>query len=488
MKRFERNGYGSFLAVLAALLLSTSTRVEAQTVDLAALEAKVELSRESLEKVEHGITAMEEESGGAQDTLLEERRPLSIYGFMDFGYDRWWLDDPYDDIALVAHSNNGGAFAFGSLNLYLSAQPTSNLRSLVEMRYVLAPHGEPNAVDLTRQPPLLAGTDQDAHSRDSPGAQLTLRLGSIFIERAWAEWTVNDYLKVRAGLFLNPFGIWNVDHGSPTLIALMIPTFVASQMMPARLAGIQALGSVKLGEWLLQYHAHVSNGRSFALTDPNNRKGVGGRAVLSRRLSTGPLAVGVSGFYDHSVDYWGSSVGGEAEGDGQGVDSSDPASEPGFSGEFQPQRSIDYDEIVIGLDASLDLWDLMLRAEYVAAYEFFNDGYREPLFAGFEAPNDPKSCDCMQWEAFMLAALRTKWGTTPFAICEIARKGLTVPLALGVGRRSDDTPVLAYGGGINQRLGTHSQIKTQLTYVIIDQEDPVRNRFPLLFTRWVTTF
>ena len=58
MKRFERNGYGSFLAVLAALLLSTSTRVEAQTVDLAALEAKIELSRESLEKVEHGITAM----------------------------------------------------------------------------------------------------------------------------------------------------------------------------------------------------------------------------------------------------------------------------------------------------------------------------------------------------------------------------------------------------------------------------------------------
>ena len=46
---------------------------------------------------------------------------------------------------------------------------------------------------------------------------------AIILERAYIQWSKLDWLGVRVGQFLTPYGIWNVDHGTPTLITMFRP-------------------------------------------------------------------------------------------------------------------------------------------------------------------------------------------------------------------------------------------------------------------------
>ena len=57
---------------------------------------------------------------------------------------------------------------------------------------------------------------------NGPGSD-TVSWGSIILERAYIQWSKLDWLGVRVGQFLTPYGIWNVDHGTPTLITMFRP-------------------------------------------------------------------------------------------------------------------------------------------------------------------------------------------------------------------------------------------------------------------------
>ncbi|MEY4580448.1 MAG: hypothetical protein RL701_5151, partial [Pseudomonadota bacterium] len=226
--------------------------------DLAALRAEINAFKAKQEEAEAAALLTQGEDSSATSAAAPDM--LRVYGFMDFGIDKFFFSSQDDGLALL-RPTPATTFVFGNLNLYFDATPVEHLRTMLEVRLTVAPHGE----DISLGPPL--GTsyeriDSTAFDFSSPSAQSQLRLGGLFIERAWSEYSFDELFKVQWGLFLNPFGIWNLDHGSPTLISLMLPTFISAQMVPTRLLGVHVHGSKFFGNSELGYALHISNGRS----------------------------------------------------------------------------------------------------------------------------------------------------------------------------------------------------------------------------------
>jgi hypothetical protein len=107
--------------------------------------------------------------------------------------------------------------------------------------------------------------------------------GAIILERAQIEWSGAEWLNVKAGYWFTPYGIWNIDHGSPTLIALNEPQFVVFEGFPARQVGIDVNGLFHATAWDFEYHAYVSNGRTLGQQDLTDDKMIGGRLVAGPR-------------------------------------------------------------------------------------------------------------------------------------------------------------------------------------------------------------
>lgn len=205
----------------------------------------------------------------------EESGPqLRLYGFGDVDYTLPLNHNPL--------YNNHGAMYVGNLNLYLDAQISQRLRALTEIRFTYHP----------------TSNTQSTQTFDYNG-QIWTTWGSIVIERAWIEYAQSDLLAVRAGQFLTPYGIWNVDHGSPTLLTIGQPKLIASELFPKQQVGLEIYGARYLGDDLrLGYHLTVSNGRigtNPAYTNRNGRAAFGAR-LFAETGAVGNLRVGVSGY------------------------------------------------------------------------------------------------------------------------------------------------------------------------------------------------
>ena len=101
----------------------------------------------------------------------------------------------------------------------------------------------------------------------SPAELLSLFLrvsapwGGVEIERAWMEYHLFNFLSVRAGLFFTPYGIWNRDHGTPSVISVHRPFTISLGFFPEKQAGMEAYGKLPIGPVTVGYHLTLSNGR-----------------------------------------------------------------------------------------------------------------------------------------------------------------------------------------------------------------------------------
>lgn len=141
---------------------------------------------------------------------------LNIYGFADVEYSAVHLEtkSPY--------IGDTRGFSGGNLNIYVSKNLTKEWRFFGEVRFLYLPNGA-EAHD---------GTITVTSAGDPNDFARTVSWGGILIERAYAEYDVNNYLTIRAGHFLTPYGIWNTDHGSPTIIAAYRPYTIGEQYFP----------------------------------------------------------------------------------------------------------------------------------------------------------------------------------------------------------------------------------------------------------------
>lgn len=135
-----------------------------------------------------------------------------------------------------------------------------------------------------------------------------LGYGGFILEYGFAEYIYKDWLKLRAGKALTPYGLFNEIHdASPAYLSVNVPESIYKTdkrggftMMPKWITGLYALGITNLSDgYDFDYVIFIGNGESVgyndAQFDSNPNKAVGGRAQIS--LDDEKLLAGVSAYY-----------------------------------------------------------------------------------------------------------------------------------------------------------------------------------------------
>jgi hypothetical protein len=266
----------------------------------------------------------------------------------------------------------------------------------------------------------------------------TTNWGGILIERAWLEHTFHPALTVRVGQFLTPFGIWNVDHGSPVIIGTRRPFIVGGGLFPERQTGIEAYGAVSFGPSQLGYHLTLSNGRGPIDTyhDLDNNKAIGWRLFLKQETSFGTFTLGTSGYR------------------GQYSDTHQTFSiSP--NGRFVASYPIDarYNELGLAADLKWEFGNWLSQLEYVSQDVAYPEKHR-PRDPGYSGGPPGYVPDYRQWGGYWLIAYRTPfYNVMPYFGIDYADTGV----------HSFLHDSIAYWGGLNVRPIPRVVLKAQLT-------------------------
>ena len=342
---------------------------------------------------------------------------LKLYGFADVGVQRIWADREVD---ALAPETEALTFVLGNVNLYLDAAVAKNWRFLAEMRFGLGPDGS------VPRPKggygYAAGLDTSVSDPSAANGGFTnLKWAGVVPQRAHIDWTPSDAFSLRAGLFLTPYGIWNVDHGTPTRIMASEPVFLSTQLIPNQLVGLQAYGTLPALPWTIGYHVHVSNGRTVGQVDLTDNKAVGGRLFVTTR-DPFPIKLGVSG-------YWGTS---EDE-----------------TRTFTARTTnYAFTEYAVSGDVSLDIGSLRIRSEVVTSWTVYEDGKRRELLG-------VPLADTMRMGTYLMLAYQLPWyGIEPLIMTEWLR--IPIPRNLPVGEG-----VIMPSVGVNVYFTPSTMLRTQ---------------------------
>jgi hypothetical protein len=422
-------------------------------------EATASADAARIADLEARLAALEAHTFEAPD---EERQILSIYGFTDVGLRKTWLlDGCWDTTRCIQDGkqpsryrnliDESPTFVLGNVNVYFDATPVENFRMLTEVRFSQYPQGTESGLGLERQ-------NNTILDITSTTGRNKVTWSGIVLERAQLEWNRYDKLRLIAGYFLTPYGIWNVDHGVPTLISLVLPDFFAQEYIPNHQLGLQALGRTSLGSADLGYHAYVSNGRTPGITDNNAAKAFGARGFLEWHEPV-DIVAGASGYYSHYSDRTKEVVDLQ-----QFIVDSDP--------------SVEYDEWAVAGDLAVNAGPTRIRAEWILHRIDYVDGLR--------ASPAPTLYAVDRWRQNFYVIAAHEIGKThvePYVYLEYARRAQ-------LGDRASSITSL----GANYLINPNTQIKVQSAFVRFypydepDAPEVDQNNFVLLDSRFVMAF
>ncbi len=427
-------------AVVLASFRGVAT-VQAQTAETA------DDTQKSAEESEAELDAIVDEAVAAEI----EAQKFSVYGFMDVGLQRISSFTPSLGAALPSEETS---FVSGNNNVYLEVRPDTHWRGLIETRLSLLPHGDYKFLAL--------GVSERTSTRiidaTSPSGRNNVELGGIVVERAFMEWMHNDYLNIRAGRFFTPWGIWNVDHGTPTLIALMMPTFLVQDAIPQRQTGLQLFGRHNAPPWQIAYDLTLSNGRTETLFDTTDGKAIGSRVVLRRQGDLG-FAAGISLYHgDYQDEFKELSVNADLE------------------IELAKTTTVSYDENSIGMDVSVDYRGWRLRAEAMARRVEYETGKREVVTF---RPTRPQVPDRIEYYAYAILSYRLTRYWEPYVYLE----------QIETNKRSDVVEAgYSISGGVNIYFTPAVQLKLQYARSSFENFLPERNTTNFWVSRLVMAF
>lgn len=363
---------------------------------------------------------------------------LSVYGFADTQYMQLLMNEHSVFQAIWGPS---GSFALGHLNIYLDGQVSEGFRSLVEVRFSYLPLGNPS---------LSSGgllTYQTAQGQDYSDFAMQTRWGSAVIERAYLEYAFADWLKVRAGQFITPYGLWVMDHGSPTLIPALKPFIIETQLIPEKQSGLVVTGNASILDLPVRYYLTLSNGRGpvDSYHDLDSNKALGGRIEVGGSR----WQLGVSGYRGRATDRsW------LMEADSTGTVSA--TSVVNYS----------YDELMLGCDARLELYGFVFAGELLYNEVAFTDSGRPAAGAinaslPLNVPAAPGtySPDMLRMGGYVLVGYRTPWlNILPFYMVERLHANVDV--------MPDTRDVTLHSFGVNARVRPEVALKAQYSILV----------------------
>jgi hypothetical protein len=256
-------------------------------------------------------------------------------------------------------------FQQAGLNLYMSKHLADRWSLLGEVRFMYLPNGGLNPADNTRRLYTVVN--------DTTEVQRPVRYGGITLERVHTDVEIHQWLALRFGVWLTPYGIWNIDHGAPTVIGIRRPYIVGEVLFPERQTGVLASGSEFVGPFRLSYALGVSNGRGplDEQRDLDANKAITARAEVEWR---GAATVKLGGSYYR----------------GRYTDTAVPTYDLG-RGEAVSEILDQYDEQSFGADLQLDWEGVALRAEFARNERLYGKGVRQMTASGGLAPDQRRS-------------------------------------------------------------------------------------------------
>ena len=405
-----------------------SLRAEIQQADAKRAQEIQRLKDEIAQRDVEAAVAHEREA-------VEREQLLRVYGFADFGVMR---DIAPKDAQMASQFTMPLTFYLGRLNLYYDAHPDPDFRFLAETRLSLYPNGTPAGVD--RSTGIVQRTSTQVSDVSSPNSTTTVSWGSIIIERAVLDWTRYPMLSVRAGLFLTPFGIYNVDHGSPTLISSTQPSYIGQRWIPEQQLGLQIFGSYPIAPWELGYAITVSNGRTDGILDAGDSKAYGGR-LFARRQGELSLTLGGSALYQpyrQNKEQFGLAADGSVT--------------------FTSMRVVERTMLTLGGDLSIDYRGFRLRSEIVLYREDYTPGKRT---LATEDPRGGYEPDKRYVDWYVLAAYRV-WKLEPYVLSDLLELSPTLANA---------DKAWATAIGLNVHLRSNVIVKPSWAHVMFFKPD-----------------
>jgi hypothetical protein len=376
------------------------------------------------------LDAILTEQTGAQEAS-SDAPSLHLYGFADAMFAK-----SYPQIKDSPYPPKYGRFMVGNVNLYAAADLTHGFSSLIEVRFTYMPSGNVDSETLRYE-----STEAIDHS----DFQRVQRWGGIILERVHLDYSFAGWLNLRIGSFLTPYGIWNVDHGSPTIIPVVKPYAIGEQLFPTRQIGVAGFGSVLLRDTTLGYHLTVSNGRSdIDELEFDRNKAVGGRLYLSR-ANVGTFTFGLSAY------------GGEGNrGPSIRVLSVVPLR---TSDAFQAQ----FKELAVGADVLWEWRSLRLQAELISRQVNYRDPFRPTITTVAQAT--PQFVpDFHAWGSYVLVAYRLPWfGVMPYFVFNQFERGFGGPQVVALSGTST-TSAMGVSAGVNVRPVPAVALKAQFMY------------------------
>jgi hypothetical protein len=362
--------------------------------------------------------AMAESSDSGDSTDIDQS--LHFYGFADFTY--------YKSLSKVELGLPWETFYIGNLNLYAGSELGDDWRWLSEVRFMYLPHG--GVASITSLESI------DTTVVDYTDFGRTVRWGGIHIERAYVEKTLHPLLTVRLGHFLTPYGIWNVDHGSPVIIPVTRPYVVGDSLFPSAQTGIEVYGTWNVDATQLGYHLTLSNGRGPVDThqDYDHNKAIGGRLYARQDTSFGTVTLGASGYRGKYTER-------------QAGFALSPTGTPLTTYTTLVQR----DELSLAADLKWEWNDLLIQGEAILNDVSHADGGR-PLSSAAAFGGPPSfAADYRNRGYYALVAYQTPFfGIAPYVFYE------------HYWQRAEAVEVDAWRGGLNIRPTPRVSVKAEI--------------------------
>jgi len=237
------------------------------------------------------------------DEVLDDSEGIRVSGFFDTTFSKNFIQD---DVAAGRALGEESTFFMQNFNVILTNHMTRKLSFLGEIRFTFLPNGE--------EPTIFSLEERTDTTVVDPHTQETFKLGGLAIERVHLKWMPWEFFGVIAGYYLTPYGIWHLDHGSPTRLSILHPfkvnvlnaaDYQAGEIVPDAQLGLQALGRLFFSDNLFfDYALTLSNGRGPADTviDYDENKGLGLRLRFTYDKSDFQVALGGYGYHGTYTD------------------------------------------------------------------------------------------------------------------------------------------------------------------------------------------